>query len=147
MNPRELLLLTLRRNENDYNLRAREALANADEALRIQDVNFARILINEFVFDTKASRLTSTQELQLVVILLTDFFMRDDPARLALFFNIFEIGKNSRKSVLLKFIITAIGIQSKPVSSIHASGFKSNNEIHYISGTQYIGNIPAGRID
>ncbi|KAG5675519.1 hypothetical protein PVAND_005415 [Polypedilum vanderplanki] len=117
MNPRELLLLKLRRSELEFTVRVREALVNVEDALRIKDINFARLLINEFVFDC---RLTSTQELQLVVILLTDFFMHDDQTRLSLFFNIFEIGKNSRRSVLLKLIISALGIQSK--SALNLSG-------------------------
>ena len=109
-----MILLNLKRNDLDYYTKAREALINADEALKRKDTGFARQLINDFVFSSHL--LNSTQELQLICILLNDFFNRDDASKLGLFFNIFEIGKNSRKFVLLKFIITAIAIGNGPVS-------------------------------
>lgn len=113
MNPRELILINLKRHDLDYTTRVREALIHADDALRKKDVVFARQIISEIVFmDNKASRLNSTQELQFIVVLLTDFFIRDDPTKLALFFNIFEVGKNSRKFILIKFIIISIAIQN-----------------------------------
>lgn len=117
LNSRELLLLNLKRNDIEYSVKAREALLNAEDALRKKDIMFARQLIEQFVFfeNQKLCR-TQDYQLQLVVLLLNDFFTRDDPARLALFFNIFEIGKNSRKAVLLKFILTAIAIDCGPVS-------------------------------
>lgn len=113
MIPKEMILLNLKRNDLDYYLKAREALKNADEALKTKDFAFAKQLI-EIVFPSHS--LNSTQELQLTCILLTDFFTRDDPTRLSLFFNVFEVGKNSRKFVLLKFIITAIAVGNAPVS-------------------------------
>lgn len=116
MNQRDLVLLNLKRNDLDYLIRAREALNCADECLKKKDITFAKQLINEFVFcDNIKSRISSTDELKLIVILLSEFYTRDDPSRLALFFHIFEIGKNSRKFVLLKFIIVAIYIESKTV--------------------------------
>lgn len=115
---KDMILINLKRNDLDYYVKAREALLNADEAIKRKDVVFARQLINDFVFS--AHLLNSTQELQLICILLNDFFTRDDPNKLGLFFNVFEIGKNSRKFVLLKFIITAIAIGNSPVKSFKA---------------------------
>lgn len=71
----------------------------------------------EFVFceKTKSGRINTTQETQLVVVLLTDFFAKDDPSKFPFFYNIFEPGKNSRKLLLLKLILTAIAIQSSAV--------------------------------
>lgn len=67
--------------------------------------------------------LNSTQELQLTCILLSEFFTRDDPTRLALFFHVFghEVSKSSRKFVLLKFIITAIAIGNGPALNAAAT--------------------------
>lgn len=114
MIPKDMILLNLKRNDLDYYVKAREALLNADEALKRKDNAFARQLIDNFVFPSHS--LNSSQELQLMCILLTDFFTRDDPTRLNLFFNVFEVGKNSRKFVLLKFIITAIAVGNVAVS-------------------------------
>lgn len=115
MNPRELILINLKRHL-DYPTKVREALIHAGDALRKKDVVFGRQIISEIVFmDNKASRLNNTQELQLIVVLLTDFFIKDDLTRLPLLFNIFEVGKNSRKFVLIKFIIIAIALQNGPV--------------------------------
>lgn len=112
MIPKDMMLLNLKRTDIDYSIKAREALMNADEALKRKDNAFARSLI-EVIFP---SHFNSSQELQLLTILLTDFFNRDDPSRLNLFFNVFEVGKNSRKFVLLKFIITAIAVGNAAVS-------------------------------
>lgn len=74
MNPRELLMINLRRQDLDYQTRAREALIHAEEALRKKDVQFAKQLTNEFVFCEKSKpsgRFNNTTEIQLVVILLT----------------------------------------------------------------------------
>ncbi|CAG9807970.1 unnamed protein product [Chironomus riparius] len=115
MNPRELILINLKRQDLDYAVKVREALIHADDALRKKDIVFGRQIISEIIFmDNKTSRLNRTQELQLIVALLTDFFTRDDPTRLGLFFNIFEVGKNSRKFILIKFIIISIALQNGP---------------------------------
>lgn len=98
----------------DYAARIREALVRADDALRKKDIVFARQIINEMIFQENTARLNSTQELTLITILLGEFFVRDDPTNLPLFFNIFEVGKNSRKFILIKFIMLSIGIQSGP---------------------------------
>lgn len=117
MNQRELILMNLKRHDLEYATKVREALMHAGDALRMKDVVFGRQIISEIVFmDNKASRLNSTQELQLIVVLLTEFFTRDDLTRLPLLFNIFEVGKNSRKFVLIKFIIISIALQNGPVS-------------------------------
>lgn len=119
---KDMILLNLKRNDLDYSTRAREALLNADEALKRKDGIFVRQLINDFVFPSQ-HMLNSTQELQLICILLNDFFTRDDPSKLAMFFHIFEIGKNSRKFILLKFILTAIAVKNGPVSKFILCGF------------------------
>lgn len=71
-----------------------------------------------FCEKTKSGRINSTQETQLMVVLLSDFFVADhaDPSKIAFFFNIFELGKHSRKFVLLKFILLGVAIQSSAVS-------------------------------
>jgi Domain of unknown function (DUF4507) len=74
--------------------------------------------LNEFVFLEKSKHLNSMQELQLVVCLLKDFFSIDDATKPILFFNIFEPGKNARKFVLLKFVLTAIAIRSSSALNI-----------------------------
>lgn len=58
-----------------------------------------------------------------MVVLLSDFFVADhaDPSKIAFFFNIFELGKHSRKFVLLKFILTGVAIQSSAVSFFKSS--------------------------
>lgn len=140
MNPRETLLISLRRPDLDYQIRAREALLHVEDALRKKEqpvrwkysriskihstlFQYAKQLLSEFVFfeKTKSGRLTTTQETQLVVVLLSEFFAEfmDDPNKRFFFFNIFEPGKNSRKFLLLKFILTGIAIQSAPVSFIN----------------------------
>lgn len=43
---------------------------------------------------------------------MTEFFAKDDASKFPFFFNLFEPGKNSRKFLLLKFILTGIAIQS-----------------------------------
>lgn len=120
MNPRDNLLKSLRRPDLDYQVRVREALVHVEDALRKKEIAFAKQLLSEFVFyeKTKSGRLNTTQETQLVVVLLSDFFSEfmDDPSKVIFFFNIFEPGKNSRKFLLLKFILTGIAIQSGPVS-------------------------------
>lgn len=52
------------------------------------------------------------------MILLNEIFAVDDPSKPFLFFNIFEPGKNSRKYLLLKFILTAISIKSSSALNI-----------------------------
>ena len=76
--------------------------------------------MNEFVFceKTKNGRINTTQETLLVVVLLSDHFIKDDPSKIPFFFQVFELGKNSRKFLLLKFILTGIAIQSRPVSLV-----------------------------
>lgn len=71
-----------------------------------------------FLEKSKTGRISSFQELQLVVILLNEIFAADDPSKPFLFFNIFEPGKNSRKYLLLKFILTAIAIKSASALNI-----------------------------
>lgn len=117
MNPRDQMLMILRRQELDYQMQAREALIRVEEALRNKDINSAKILTSEFVFceKTKLGRLNSIQEAQLTVLLLSEFFAKDDPNKIPFFFNIFEPGKNSRKFLLLKFILTAIAIERSAV--------------------------------
>lgn len=51
-----------------------------------------------------------------MLVLLSEFFTNEDPAKILFFFQLFE-AKNSRKFLLLKFILTAIGIQSTVVSA------------------------------
>jgi hypothetical protein len=53
-----------------------------------------------------------------VICLLNDFFSVDDASKPLLFFNIFEPGKNARKYVLLKFVLTAIAVRSSPALNI-----------------------------
>lgn len=65
-----------------------------------------------FCEKSKSTKINTTQEIQLLVILLTDFFAKDDASKFPFFFNLFEPGKNSRKFLLLKFILTGIAIQS-----------------------------------
>ena len=118
MNSRDHMIMALRRQEMDYQKQAREALLLVDEALRSKDVQSAKQLLSEFVFCEKAKsgRINSTQEAQLIVTLLSDFFAKDDPHKIPLFFNIFEPGKSSRKLLLLKFILTAIAVKSSAVN-------------------------------
>lgn len=118
MNPRDLLLLSLRRQDLDYQVRAREALAQAEESLKTNEIQFAKLLIAEFIFNERAKsgqRLNSTQEIALVLVII-EMFTKDDPSKLTLFYNLFEPGKSSRKYALLKLIITAIAADSPAVS-------------------------------
>lgn len=120
------LTMLRKMNDMDYTVKAREALLLVEDALRKKDLQLSKQLLSEFVFCEKpkgAIRLNSTQETQLVVILLSDFFtLEADATRIPstqLFFNIFEPIKNSRKEfLLLKFILIAIAIQSPVVSRV-----------------------------
>lgn len=111
-------MVSLRRQDMDYQKQAREALLHVEDVLRnnCKDQTTKQIM-SEFVFceKTKSGRLSSTQEAQLTVVLLSDFFSKDDPNKIPFFFSVFEPGKGSRKSLLLKFILTAIAIQSSAV--------------------------------
>lgn len=118
MNPRDNVILNLRRQDMDYQKQIREALLNV-EALIGKDCMSAGKLLNEFVFCEKnkpARSINSTQEAQLTVVLLSDYFVKDDPNKIPFFFKIFDPAKPSRKSLLLKFILTAIAINSSAVS-------------------------------
>lgn len=123
MNSRDHAIISLRRQDMDYQKQAREALLHVEDVLKsnnCKDIHTAKQLLSEFVFleKTKAGRVSSTQEAQLTVILLSEFFSKDDPNKIPFFFNIFEPGKSSRKLLLLKFILTAIAIQSSAVRKI-----------------------------
>lgn len=119
----QTLSMLRKMNDIDYTVKAREALLLVEDALRKKDLQLSKQLLSEFVFceKSKPGRLNSTQETQLVVILLSDFFtIEADATRIPsaqLFFNIFEPGKNSRKFLLLKFILIAIAVQSPVVSA------------------------------
>lgn len=71
-----------------------------------------------FLESSKTGLISSFQELQLVVILLNDIFAVDDASKPFLFFTIFEPGKNSRKYLLLKFILTAIAMKSSAALNV-----------------------------
>lgn len=114
-------LTLLRRPNIDYTVKVKEALLHVEDALRKKDLSLSKQLLCEFVFCEKSKcRLNSSQETQLVVILLSDFFtIEADATRIPstqLFFNIFEPGKNSRKFLLLKFVLISIAVQSPVVS-------------------------------
>jgi hypothetical protein len=78
--------------------------------------------MNEFVFceKTKSGRINTAQEALLIVVLQSDYFIKDDPSKIPLFFQIFELSKNSRKFLLLKFILIGIAVQSR--SGLNAAG-------------------------
>lgn len=98
--------------------------------------------MNEFVFceKTKAGRINTTQEALLVVVLLSDYFIKDDPSKIPLFFSIFEHGKNSRKFLLLKFILTGIAIQSSPVRQSSSNPLKTKKLKNYLNTIKAISN-------
>lgn len=54
------------------------------------------------------------------MVLLSEFFAQATNEKIFFFYNIFEPGKNSRKFLLLKFILTGIAIQSAP--ALNAAG-------------------------
>jgi len=116
--------MSLKRPELEYMVRAKEALIHAQEAHIRNEVAYSRQLINDFIFSDKNNqiRLTATQEIELVLIII-DLFRIDDAGRLPFFFTIFCDIKNkssmsSRKNVLLKLILTAIALPSPSVSNL-----------------------------
>lgn len=101
------------------------------QANSIKHFQYTKQLLTEFVFCEKGKpgRLNPTQEIQLVVLLLSDFFVKDDEefSKFPFFIMLFEPGKKARQSLLLKFILTAIAIQSPAVSITHAINLNISN--------------------
>jgi Domain of unknown function (DUF4507) len=116
MNQKDLLFISLRRPDLDYQMKAREALIHAEDGIKKKDHLFTKQLLSEFIFLEKNKKfLNSTQEIQLVVLLLSEVFVKDDAYKFPFFMILFEPGKKQRQTLLLKLILTAIATQSGTV--------------------------------